>query len=77
MVRPGEAGDLLAEGPLPEDAHAGDLIALAGTGAYHHPLASDYDLVGRPPLVAVEGGQARLLIRPEIEEDVQSRDVGL
>jgi diaminopimelate decarboxylase len=73
-----ESGDGLAtDVALPTDIHAGDLLAVPWTGAYHHPLASNYHLVGRPPLVAVEGGDARLLIRRETEEDLQARDVGL
>jgi diaminopimelate decarboxylase len=40
-------------------------------------MASGYNLVGRPPLVAVSGGHARLLIRRESLDDIRSRDVGL
>jgi diaminopimelate decarboxylase len=73
-----EAGDLLAtDVTMPADVGPGDLVAVACTGAYHHPLASNYNLVCRPPLVAVEGGEARLLVRRETEEDLQARDVGL
>jgi diaminopimelate decarboxylase len=76
-VRHGDAGDVLADVALPADVRAGDLVVMACTGAYHHPLASNYDLVGHPPLVAVEGGRARLLIRRETEADLNARDVGL
>ncbi|MFE4578615.1 hypothetical protein, partial [Streptomyces chartreusis] len=31
----------------------------------------------RPPVVAVDDGRARLLIRRESLEDIRSRDVGL
>lgn len=48
----------------------------SGAGAYHHSLASNYNLVGRPPVVAVLDGNARLLVRRESEEDLLSRDVG-
>jgi diaminopimelate decarboxylase len=72
-----EAGDLLATGvSLPADVHAGDLLAVPVTGAYHLPLASNYNLVCRPPLVAVAAGEARLLVRRETEEDLLTRDVG-
>jgi diaminopimelate decarboxylase len=46
------------------------------TGAYHHALASDYDLVDRPPVIAVRGGRARPVIRRETDEDLLRRDVG-
>jgi diaminopimelate decarboxylase len=72
-----EAGDVLADDvPLAQDVHAGDLLAIATTGAYHHALASNYNLVGRPPLIGVTGGESRVLVRGETEEDVLNRDVG-
>ncbi|RZS34423.1 diaminopimelate decarboxylase [Herbihabitans rhizosphaerae] len=72
-----EAGDVLAgDVPLPGDVHPGDLLAVACTGAYHHSMASSYNLVGRPPLVAVGGGHANLLVRGETEDDLLARDVG-
>jgi diaminopimelate decarboxylase len=71
-----EAGDVLAEDvPLPADIHAGDLIAVPVTGAYHHALASNYNLVCRPPLVGVRAGMARTLVRRETEEDLFRRDL--
>ncbi|HEX3781021.1 MAG TPA: diaminopimelate decarboxylase [Pseudonocardiaceae bacterium] len=72
-----EAGDIVAEDiPLPSDIRAGDLLAVPGTGAYHYALASNYNLVCRPPLVGVRAGEARLLVRRETEEDVLARDLG-
>ncbi|GAB3582377.1 diaminopimelate decarboxylase [Amycolatopsis endophytica] len=72
-----EAGDLLAEDvPLPADVRAGDLLAVPVSGAYHHALASNYNLVGRPPLIAVADGAARVLVRRETEEDLLRRDLG-
>jgi diaminopimelate decarboxylase len=72
-----ESGALIAtDVPLPADVHAGDLLAVPCTGAYHLPLASNYNLVCRPPLVAVSGGEAQLLVRRETEDDLLARDVG-
>jgi diaminopimelate decarboxylase len=73
-----EAGDILARDvPLPSDIHSGDILAMACTGAYHHSLASTYNMVGRPPLVAVADGEARLLVRRETDEDLLTRDIGM
>ncbi|MGH4027414.1 diaminopimelate decarboxylase [Actinomycetota bacterium Odt1-20B] len=73
-----EAGDVLAaDVPLPEDVHPGDLLAVPVAGAYHLSMASGYNLVGRPPVVAVADGLARLLVRRESLEDLRARDVGL
>jgi diaminopimelate decarboxylase len=72
-----ESGDLLAEDvSLPDDVHAGDLLAVPCSGAYHHSMASNYNFVGRPPVVAVADGQTDLLVRRETEEDLLRRDVG-
>ncbi|MEU0789549.1 diaminopimelate decarboxylase [Amycolatopsis sp. NPDC005961] len=72
-----EAGDVLADGLLlPGDLHAGDLLAVPCTGAYHYSLASNYNQVGRPPLVGVKDGVATLLVRRETEEDLSRRDLG-
>ena len=71
-----EADVLARDVPLPADIRPGDLIAVPGTGAYHHSMASSYNLVGRPPVVAVHRDAARLLIRRETESDLLRRDIG-
>jgi diaminopimelate decarboxylase len=73
-----EAGDVLARDvPLPADVRPGDLLVAACTGAYHHSMASSYNLVGRPPVIAVRDGRARVLVRRETDADLRRRDVGL
>jgi diaminopimelate decarboxylase len=73
-----EAGDVLAvDVPLPADTRPGDLLAVPGTGAYNYSMASSYNMVGRPPVVAVRDGAARLLVRRETDSDLLVRDVGM
>ncbi|MEW9533958.1 diaminopimelate decarboxylase [Microbispora sp. NPDC049125] len=73
-----EAGDTLAEGVrLPADIRPGDVLVVAATGAYNHSMASTYNMTGRPPVVAVSHGRARLVVRREGQEDLMRRDVGL
>ena len=73
-----EAGDVLAaDVALPTGTRPGDLLAMACTGAYHHSMASNYNMVARPPVVAVRDGTARLLVRRETAADMRQRDVGL
>ena len=52
-----EAGDVLVpDAPLPADIRPGDLLAVPCTGAYHHAMASNYNLLARPPVIAVRDG---------------------
>jgi len=72
-----EAGDEIARDvELPADLRPGDLLAVACTGAYHHSMASNYNMVGRPSLVAVKDGRARAMVRRETIADLLSRDCG-
>ncbi|MFJ5197383.1 diaminopimelate decarboxylase [Streptomyces sp. NPDC088394] len=73
-----EAGDVLAaDVPMPGDIRPGDLMAVPVAGAYHLSMASSYNAVGRPPVVAVADGRARLLVRRETLADINGRDIGL
>ncbi|MFF3552115.1 diaminopimelate decarboxylase family protein [Streptomyces tsukubensis] len=75
--RLGGPGDVLADGvELPEDVRPGDLLALPGSGARGVPAAG-CPAAGRPPVVAVRDGRARLLVRRETYEDLRARDIGL
>jgi diaminopimelate decarboxylase len=66
-----ESGDVLAEDvELPADAGRGDLLAFAATGAYTYPLASTYNRVGRPAVVAVRDGGASVWLRREDPADM-------
>ncbi|WP_327144303.1 diaminopimelate decarboxylase [Nocardia sp. NBC_01327] len=72
-----EAGDILAtDVRLPADLRPGEVLAMPCTGAYHHSLASSYNGVGRPPIVAVRDGSSRELVRRETIEDLMRRDIG-
>ncbi|MEU8420425.1 diaminopimelate decarboxylase [Micromonospora sp. NPDC048835] len=72
-----ESGDIVVKDEfLPADVQPGDSVAVPGTGAYCRSMASNYNHVPRPPVVAVRGGQARLIVRRETEEDLLALDVG-
>ncbi|MGP9844273.1 diaminopimelate decarboxylase [Brachybacterium sp. 107] len=72
-----ESGDIVVKDEyLPSDVQRGDLISVPVTGAYCYSLASNYNHVPRPPVVAVRGGEIRTLIRRETEEDLLGLDVG-
>ena len=73
-----ESGDIVVHAEyLPSDVAPGDLLAVPATGAYCWSMASNYNYLGRPPVVAVRDGVARILVRGETEEDLLRRDAGL
>ena len=62
---------------LPDDVRADDLLAVAATGAYCRSMASTYNMLGRPPVVAVSSDAApRELIRRETVDDLLALDTG-
>jgi len=72
-----ESGDVVVRDAwLPADVMAGDLLAVAATGAYCRAMASNYNEVPRPPVVAVAVGRTRELLRRETAEDLLRLDCG-
>ncbi|MFP8960575.1 diaminopimelate decarboxylase [Streptomyces nanhaiensis] len=72
-----ESGDIVVRDAfLPADLAPGDLLAVPATGAYCRSMASNYNHALRPPVVAVSGGSARVIVRRETEEDLLGLDVG-
>ncbi len=58
-----ETGDIIIrEIDLPEDIVPGDLLAVPATGAYGRSMASNYNHVPRPSVVAVKDGKARVIV---------------
>jgi diaminopimelate decarboxylase len=72
-----EGGDILVRDEfLPADIAPGDLLAVPGAGAYSRSMASNYNHVPRPPVIAVRDGQISTLIRRETIEDLLALDAG-
>jgi diaminopimelate decarboxylase len=70
-----ESGDVLIEdAPLPHP-HTGDLLVVAATGAYGASMASNYNALPKPPIVFVEDGHHRVVVRRETFEDLMTRDM--
>jgi diaminopimelate decarboxylase len=67
--------DVLADAALPTDVCAGDLLAVATTGAYTYSMSSNYNRFARPPIVAFRGREAALWTRRESVEDLLRNDV--
>jgi diaminopimelate decarboxylase len=71
-----ESGDIVVRDAwVNDDIAPGDLLAVAATGAYCYSMSSRYNLIGRPAVVAVRGGRARLMLRRETVDDLLSLEV--
>ena len=72
-----EGGDILVRDEfLPADIAPGDLLAVPGAGAYSRSMASNYNHVPRPPVIAVKDDEIKTLIRRETIEDLLALDAG-
>ena len=73
-----ESGDVVVKDAwLPADLAPGDLLAVPATGAYCRAMASNYNHVPRPPVVAVRRRAATaVLVRRETVEDLLRLDLG-
>ena len=69
-----ETDMLIPEIALQEPA-PGDILAVFGTGAYNHSMASNYNRFCRPAMVLVHEGQADLITRREELADLVRQDV--
>ena len=73
-----ESGDIVVRHAyLPSDLAPGDLLAVAATGAYCRSLASNYNHVPRPAVVAVgQDTDPAVIVRRETMNDLLSLDAG-
>ena len=71
-----ETGDIvIREIDLESDIAPGDLLATPATGAYGRSMATNYNHVPRPPVIAVKDGKARIILRRETEDDLLGLDI--
>ena len=70
-----ESGDLLAKDIDMPKAEVGDILAVLATGAYNYSMASNYNRIPRPAVVAVSDGKAKVIVKRESFEDIIANDV--
>ena len=71
-----ESGDVLIfDAVLPASITVSDLLATPVTGAYGRSMASNYNMLTRPPVVFVAEGEARAVVRRESMEDLVRYDL--
>ncbi len=70
-----ESGDVIQpEVKLPKPVR-GDTVAVCTTGAYNYSMASNYNRIGRPPVVMLRGGQDYVAVRRETLDDLIQNDL--
>lgn len=69
-----ESGDVLVETVALPHAQAGDILAIPMSGAYHLPMASNYNSVPRPAVIFLRDGTTRLVRRREALDDLLHLD---
>lgn len=65
-----ESGDIVIDEVMLPPVEPGDIIATPATGAYCIPMASNYNVSLRPPIVAVKDGHPQLVRRRETYDDL-------
>ena len=71
-----ESGDVIVRSaPMPAQLAPGELVATPVTGAYGYSMGAPYNRIGRPAVVFVADGDARLVIRRETVDDMLALDV--
>lgn len=71
-----ESGDILIKDISLPKVEVGDILAVFSTGAYNYSMASNYNRVGRPAMVLVKKGKAKLILKRESYEDLSRHDLG-
>lgn len=70
-----ESGDLIGEDMKLQTPERGDILAVAVTGAYNYAMASNYNRLGKPPIVMLKDGESRVVVKRETFDDLMSQDV--
>ena len=70
-----ESGDLIQEHVMMPQIHVGDTLAVLATGAYNYSMSSNYNRIPRPPIVAVSGNEAKIIVKRETYDDLIKNDV--
>ena len=70
-----ESGDLIGENVALQPVRPGDTLAVLVTGAYNYSMASNYNRLPRPAMVALRGSEKKIIVRRESYADMIRNDV--
>jgi diaminopimelate decarboxylase len=72
-----ESGDVIQENVMIPKPVRGDILAVLTTGAYNYSMASHYNRLPKPPIVALSEGRSEVVVRRETLKDLLSCDMVL
>ena len=70
-----ESGDLIGENMPLQHAESGDIIAVCATGAYNYSMSSNYNRIPKSPVVFINNGESRIVIKKETLDDIIRNDI--
>ena len=70
-----ESGDIIQENVNLVKPERGDIIAVLTTGAYNYSMASNYNRIGKPPVVMLDGEKDYIAVKGETLEDIVRNDI--
>ena len=70
-----ESGDLIGENMMMPKVEVGDTVAILATGAYNYSMASNYNRIPRPPIVAVSENKKQVIVKRETYDDIIKNDL--
>lgn len=70
-----ESGDLIGENMKTSEFKTDEIVAVLSTGAYNYSMASNYNRIPRPPVIMVNDGKAKAVVRRETYEDLVRCDL--
>ena len=66
-----ESGDIIQEHVMmPSSVGRYDTMAVCTTGAYHYSMASNYNMLPKPPIVMLKGGENYLAVKRQTFEEL-------
>ena len=70
-----ESGDLIQEDVMLPKPEADEILAVSVTGAYNYSMSSIYNYNLRPPVVAINNGSDKLIVKRQSLESIMENQL--
>lgn len=70
-----ESGDVIIRDIEMERLESGETIAVLSTGAYNYSMSSNYNRIPKPPVIMIDQGVDRIIVKGETYEDILRNDI--